>query len=102
MTRHLTLQTVRGAGTVTCTVTGPSPASPTQVEDRLVHARDLAYFKSDMTTLIQDMIQSSPSSFASQFESDSLSKGDSSQDPAQRISRDQGPSPDHVYHVSPK
>ena len=48
-------------------VTRPTPTSPIQSEDRPVQARDLADFKSDMTSLIQDMIQSSLSSFASQL-----------------------------------
>ena len=53
-----------------------------------MQAQDLANFKTDMTSLIQDMIQSSLSSFASQFKANSGSKGDSSQDQAQEISRD--------------
>ena len=56
--------------------------------------RDLTTFKSDMTSLIQDMIQSSQSTFTSQFKSDSGGKGDSSQDRAHKISRE--PSPDQV------
>ena len=42
----------------------------------------------DMRFLIQDMIQSSLSSFASQFKSVSGGKGDSSQYRGQQISRD--------------
>ena len=51
----------------TSTVTRPTPSSPIKVKDRPVQAQDLADFKSDMTSSIQDMIQSSLSSFASQF-----------------------------------
>ena len=45
------------------------------------------------------MIQSSLSSFASQFKADSGSKGDFSQDRAQEISLDQDPSPEQVGQV---
>ena len=70
------------------TVTKPTQASPK-------HAQDLANFKSDMTSLIKDMIQSSLSTFASQFKSDSGGKGESSQDQAQEVSQEGDPSPDH-------
>ena len=51
----------------TSTVTRPTPSSPTlsspiKIQDRPVQAQDLANFKTDMTSLIQDMIQSSLSS----------------------------------------
>ena len=52
----------RGYSRGTSTVTRPTLTSPTQFEDRPVQARDLADFKSDMTSLIQDMIESSLSS----------------------------------------
>ena len=55
-----------------------------------MQAQDLAYFKTDMTSLIQDMIQSILSLFASQFKANSGSKGDYSQDQAQEIFRDPG------------
>ena len=72
--------------TRTSTVTRPTLASPINVEDRPVQAQDLPNFKTNMTSLIQDMSQSSLSSFASQFKANSGSKGDSSQDQAQEIS----------------
>ena len=78
----------------TSTVTKPSQASPKRSEDRLVEAQDLAAFKSDMTTLIKDMIQSSLSNFASHFKSDSGGKGEASQD--HETSGDREPSPDRV------
>ena len=56
----------------------------------------MANFKSDMTSLIKDIIQSSLSTFASQFKSDSGGKGEFSQDQAQEISRKLEPSSDHV------
>ena len=82
--RSLSPQTDYPRGT--STVTKPSQVSPKQAEDRPVQAQDLASFKSDMTTLIKDMIQSSLSTFASQFKSDSGDKGKSSQDQAHKIS----------------
>ena len=65
------------------TVTKPSQASPKHAEDRPVQAQDLANFKSDMTSLIKDMIQSSLSTIASQFKPESGGKGGSSQDQEQ-------------------
>ena len=87
----------------TSTITKPTPSSPINVEDRLVQAQDLAYFKTDMTSLIQDMIQSILSLFASQLKANSASKGDYSQDQAQEISRDpgQGLEQDQVDQVDP-
>ena len=49
---------------------GP-PSSPINVEDRPVQAQGLANFKTDMTSLIHDMIQSSQNPFASQFKANS-------------------------------
>ena len=66
--------------------------SPKRAEDKPVQAQDLAAFKSDMPTLIKDIIQSSLSSFASQFKSDSVDKGESFQD--HETSRDKEHSPD--------
>ena len=85
----------------TTAVTRPAPASPIKIEDRLVRAQNLANFKTDITPLIQDMIQSSLRSFASQFKANSGSKGDSSQ--AQEISRvsHQVLEQDQVDHVDP-
>ena len=74
----------------TSTVTRPTPSSSINVEDRPVQAQDLANFKTDMTSFIQD-IQSSLNSFASQFKANSGSKGDSSQDLEE----------DQVDHVDP-
>ena len=48
------------------------------------------------------MSQSSLSSFASQFKANSGSKGDSSQDQAQEISRDRDLEQDQVEHGSPE
>ena len=70
-------------------VTKPTLSSPIKIEDRPIQARDLANLKTDMTSLIQDMIQSSLGSFASQFKDSFGSKGDSSQNRAHEISRDQ-------------
>ena len=56
-----------------------------------------------MTSLIQDMIQSILSLFASQLKANSASKGDYSQDQAQEISGDpgQGLEQDQVDQVDP-
>ena len=82
----------RVSSTIIKTSTATKPAStvtkPASVEDRPVQAQVLTNFKTDMTSLIKDMIQSSLSSFASQFNANSGSKGGTSQDQAPAISRD--------------
>ena len=50
----------------TSTVTKPSQTSPEQADGRPVHAQDLEVFNADMTSMLADMLQSSPSNFASQ------------------------------------
>ena len=61
----------------TCTATRPSQASPKRAEHSLAPAQDLKAFKADMTSMLLDMLQSSLSKFASQFNSSSLGQGDS-------------------------
>ena len=80
----------RKSSTITKTSTKPAGTvtKPASVEDRPVQAQVLTNFKTDMTSLIKDMIQSSLSSLASQFNANSGSKGGTSQDQAPRISRD--------------
>ena len=51
----------------TCTATRPSQASPKRAEHTLAPAQDLEAFKADMTTMLSDMLQTSLSKFASQF-----------------------------------
>ena len=45
----------------------PQIQAPPNISSSGPKAKDLAYFKSDMTSLIRDMIQSSLSTFASQL-----------------------------------
>ena len=62
----------------TCTATRPSQASPKRAEHSLAPAQDLEAFKADMTSMLSDMLQSSLSKFASQFNSiSSGGQGDS-------------------------
>ena len=61
----------------TCTATRPSQASPKWAEHRPASAQDLEAFKADMTLLLSDMLQSSLSKFASQFNASSGGQGDS-------------------------
>ena len=61
----------------TCTATRPSQASPKLAEHRPAPAQDLKAFKADMTLMLSDMLQSSLSKFASQFNPSSGSQGDS-------------------------
>ena len=59
----------------TCTATRPSQASPKQAEHTLASAQDLEAFKADMTSMLSDMLQSSLSKFASQFNPSSGGQG---------------------------
>ena len=61
----------------TCTATRPSQASPKRAEHRPAPAQDLEAFKADMTSMLSDMLQSSLSKFASQFNPSSGGQGDS-------------------------
>ena len=61
----------------TCTATRPSKASPKRAEHTLAPAPDLEAFKADMTSMLSDMLQSSLSKFASQFNPSSGGQGDS-------------------------
>ena len=61
----------------TCTATRPSQASPKLAEHRPAPAQDLEAFKADMTLMLSDMLQSSLSKFASQFNPSSGSQGGS-------------------------
>ena len=61
----------------TCTATRPSQASPKRAEHTLASAQDLEAFKADMTSMLSDMLQSSLSKFASQFNPSSGGQGDS-------------------------
>ena len=61
----------------TCTATRPSQASPKRAEHTLAPAQDLEAFKADMTSMLSDMLQSSLSKFAFQFNSSSGGQGDS-------------------------
>ena len=67
----------------TCTATRPSQASPKWAEHTLTSAQDLEAFKADMTTMLSDMLQSSLSKFASQFNPSSGGQGDSA--PGRRL-----------------
>ena len=67
----------------TCTATRPSQASPKRAEHTLASAHDLEAFKADMTSMLSDMLQSSLSKFASQFNTSSGGQGDSA--PAQTV-----------------
>ena len=60
----------------TCTATRPSQASPEWAEDRPAPAQGLEAFKADMTSMLSDMLQSSLSKFASQFNPSSGGQGD--------------------------
>ena len=60
-----------------CTATRPSQASPKRAERTLTPAQDLKAFKSDMTSMLSDMLQASLSKFASQFNPSSGGQGDS-------------------------
>ena len=60
----------------TCTATRLSQASPKRAEHTLVSAQDLEAFKTDMTSMLSDMLQSSLSKFASQFNPSSGGQGD--------------------------
>ena len=61
----------------TCTATRPSQASPKWAEHRPDPAQDLEAYKADMTWMLSDMLQSSFSKFASQFNPSSGGQGDS-------------------------
>ena len=61
----------------TCTATRPSQASPKRAERTLASAQDLEAFKSDMTSMLSDMLQASLSKFASQLNPSSGGQGDS-------------------------
>ena len=61
----------------TCTATRPSQASPKRAEHRPAPAQDLEAFKADMTSMLSDMLHSSLSKFASQFNPSSGGQGDS-------------------------
>ena len=61
----------------TCTATRPSQASPKRAEHTLASAQDLEAFKADMTSMLSDLLQSSLSKFASQFNPSSGGQGDS-------------------------
>ena len=61
----------------TCKATRPSQASPKRAEHTLASAQDLEAFKSDMTSMVSDMLQASLSKFASQFNPSSGGQGDS-------------------------
>ena len=67
----------------TCRATRPSRASPKRAEDRPASAQDLEAFKADVTLMLSDMLQSSFSKFASQFNPSSGGQGDSV--PAQTV-----------------
>ena len=60
-----------------CTATRPSQANPKRAEHTLAPAQDLEAFKADMTSMLSDMLQSSLSKFASQFNPSSGGQGDS-------------------------
>ena len=49
----------------TCTATRPSQASPKRAEHTLTPAQDLEAFKTDMTSMLSDILQASLSKFAS-------------------------------------
>ena len=66
----------------TCTATRPSQASPKRAEHTLTPAQDLEAFKTDMTSMLSDMLQASLSKFASQFNPSSGGQEDSA--PAQK------------------
>ena len=59
----------------TCTAARPSQASPKRAEHTLASAQDLEAFKADMTSMLSDMLQSSLSKFASQFNPSSGGQG---------------------------
>ena len=61
----------------TCTATRPSQASPKRAEHTLASAQDLEAFKADLNLMLSDMLQSSLSKFASQFNPSSGGQGDS-------------------------
>ena len=61
----------------TCTATRPSHASPKRAEHTPAPSQDLEAFKADMTSMLSDMLQSSLSKFASQFNPSSGGQGDS-------------------------
>ena len=65
----------RESSIISKTSTATKPAStialPVSVEYRPIQAQDLANFKTHMTSLIKDWIQSSLSSFTSQFNANS-------------------------------
>ena len=61
----------------TCTATRPSQASPKRAENTLASAQDLEAFKSDITSMLSNMLQASLSKFASQFNPSSGGQGDS-------------------------
>ena len=63
----------------TCTATRPSQASPKWAEHRPAPAQDLEALKADMTSMLSDMLQSSLSKFASQFNPRTGGQGDSTQ-----------------------
>ena len=58
-----------------CTATRPSQANPKRAEHTLAPAQDLEAFKADMTSMLSDMLQSSLSKFASQFNPSSGGQG---------------------------
>ena len=61
----------------TWTATRPSQASPKRAEHRPAPAQDMEAFKADMTSMLSDMLQSSLSKFASQFNTSSGGQRDS-------------------------
>ena len=61
----------------TCTATRLSQASPKRAEHTLASAQDLEAFKTDMTSMLSDMLQSSLIKFASQFNPSSGGQGES-------------------------
>ena len=61
----------------TCTATRPSQASPKRAEHTPAPAQDLEAFKAGMTSMLSDMLQSSLSTFASQFNPSFGGQGDS-------------------------